>query len=70
MITLQETNLKSKKKLSLPGYKCFSRNRFDGHMGGVATCVVSKDSEEVLKVTEGEVSNEFIITRHAHLLSL
>ena len=64
VITLNETNLKKNKKLNIHGYKCFNRNRIEGNMGGVATCVLESDISNTLKVTEGKEQNEFVITRH------
>ena len=63
-LTLNEINLRKNRKLIVRGFKSFNRNREEGHMGGVATCVAEVDSDQVLKVTEGKEGNEFIITRH------
>ena len=34
-------------------------------MGGVATAVANDDCDDVLKVSEGKETNEYIITRHS-----
>ena len=34
-------------------------------MGGVATYVEESDTDNVLKVSEGKESNEYIVTRHS-----
>ena len=65
VITLNETNLKGKKKLNLNGYKSFNRNRETGNIGGVSTSVANNLVDEVLKVSEGKEGNEYIITRHS-----
>ena len=59
-----ELLLKSKRKLKIPGYKCFNVNR-DGinKGGGVGICVANRDSSHVLKLKEGKF-NEFLITCH------
>ena len=64
VLTLNEINLRKNKKLKVEGFKSFNRNRSEGHMGGVATCVVDEDNEHTLKVSEGNNDNEFIVTRN------
>ena len=53
VINLNELNYKGKRKLKIPGYLCFNKNRVDMKGGGVGTCVKEMDSGEVLKVGEG-----------------
>ena len=66
LICLTESNLKKKKRLNLGGYYCFNRNRQVGNMGGVATCVAEEEECDVLKVSEGDDTNEYLITRHTN----
>ena len=65
VITINEKNLKKNKTLKIRGYSSFCRNRVNGHMGGIATCVMDNDVKSTLKVTEGNDGNEFLITRHS-----
>ena len=44
LITFNETLFKNNKKLRLPGYKCYNRNRQDTGGGGIATCIDSKEA--------------------------
>ena len=64
IVTLNEINLRNNKKVELERYKCISKNRKEGNMGGVATYVLDKDAGQTLKVSEGTEGNEYIITRH------
>ena len=54
VITVNETNLKGNNKLNLEGYKSYNRNRVNGNMGGVSTCVKNEFSMNTLKVSEGK----------------
>ena len=65
VLTLNEINLRQNKKLNIKGFKCFNKNRVNGVMGGVATCVAESDDVTTLKVSEGKDDNEFLITRHS-----
>ena len=64
VIALVETNLRKTSKLQLDGFKCFSKNRQTGNMGGVAVLVKESDSSNVIKAAEGSDENEFLVTRH------
>ena len=64
IVVINETNLKKNDKLKLEGFKCFSRNRQNAAMGGVATCVKDEHSSNTLKVSTGD-NEEYIITRHS-----
>ena len=55
--------MKKNDKLLMEGFKCFSRNRKIGSMGGIATCVNDKHADHVLKVAEGK-DDEYLVTRH------
>ena len=63
VVNINETNLKGKNKFHMAGYNCYTRNRNGGNMGGVASCVKDKYSNNTLKVSEGK-KVEFIVTRH------
>ena len=63
LCTINETNLKKNDKFSLEGFKSFTRNRQNAHMGGIATCIKNKYSNDTLKVSQGE-KEEYIVTRH------
>ena len=64
ILTVNETKVAGKKRVSLPGYKTFLRNRICNAGGGIATFVSDKICKSALKVSEGTQNNEFIITRH------
>ena len=69
LITLNETCLKSKQKIKLTNYKSFNRNRCTGQiMGGISTSVRNDEKDYVVKTTEGNKADEFLITRHANFL--
>ena len=68
VLNLVETNLKKSKKIAIDGYKCFNRNRDNKNMGGVPTLVRNENVSNVLKVTEGQKDNEFLITRHSQFV--
>ena len=65
IVTINETLLKSNKKLNIPGYSCFNRNRQCINGGGIATCVKSNEALHTLKAFEGTHDNEILITRHS-----
>ena len=65
IVTINETFLKNNRKLKIPEYLCFNRNRQDVGGGGIATCIQSKDAAHTLKVAEGAEDHEMLITRHS-----
>ena len=65
VVTINETFLKNNRKLRIPGFMCYNRNRQCNNGGGIATCVTSKDAMHALKVFEGGNDNETLITRHS-----
>ena len=69
IITINETFFKNNRKLDLPGFTCFNRNRQNVNCGGIATCVKSKDAMNSLKVFEGSNDDEILITRHGQFLT-
>ena len=70
VLNICELLLKSKRKLKIPGYKCFNVNR-DGvnRGGGVGICVANRDSSHVLKLKEGKY-NELLVTCHNQFMIL
>ena len=69
-ITLNEVGLRGKKKCSINGYNTYTRNRQQQSMGGIATSIRSDESQFCLKVDEGEINDEYLITRHCQFLKL
>ena len=65
MITLNDTNLKGKIKPKVPNYFSYEKNR-EKFKGGVATIVANHLKPNTMKVTEGEDSDEYLITRFGH----
>ena len=68
VVSINETYLKNNRRLKIPGFSCFNRNRQCMNGGGIATCVQSKDAMHTLKVFEGEDENEILITRHSQFV--
>ena len=64
IITLNEHGLKNKQKLKIPGFNSYTRNRVNQQGGGVSTSIVEAEKQSAVKVTDGDNSNEFIVTRH------
>ena len=62
MILLNDTNLKGKRKINIPKYFSYVKNR-EKNKGEVATLVVNNLKNDVIKVTEGKGNDEYIITR-------
>ena len=65
VVTLNEHGVKNKKKIIIPGFITYSRNRTNQNMGGVSTSISEKDRCSVIKVCEGSNQDEFLITRHS-----
>ena len=64
VIVLNETHFKGERKMHIPGYVAYNRNRVNKYMGGIATAIDNKEAAHALKVKEGEHDDEFLITRH------
>jgi hypothetical protein len=62
VLTINETFLKNNRKLIIPGFSCYNRNRKNVNGGGIATCIKSKDAMNTLKVFEGSNDDEILIT--------
>ena len=65
VVTINETQLRGKKKIIIPGFEAFCKNRqkYDG--GGIATCVKDVHAKDTLQIFEGNDENEILITRHS-----
>ena len=64
-LNICESNFVSEKKMKIPGYQSYSRNRRDRMSGGIVSSVLLEDSHNCLKVSEGKDANEYILTRHS-----
>ena len=64
IVTINELGYNKDKKLSIPGYHCYNRNRISQNMGGVATVIRNDEKMFAIKVDEGLDKDEFILTRH------
>ena len=64
IVTINELGYKKDKRLSIPGYHCYNRNRISQNMGGVATVIRNDEQMFAIKVDEGLDKDEFILTRH------
>ena len=60
---LNETGLKGKNKVSLPGYLTFTKNREVKSMGGISTSIKEEWKNFAVNVGQGEGEDEFLITR-------
>ena len=60
VIILNETHYRNDRKMSIPGYDTYNRNRQNKCMGGIATAICNKESMHALKVKEGEKDDEFL----------
>ena len=60
-----ETHLKKPDKFKLEGYTCFTKNRQNTPMGGIATAIANEYAANALKISEGK-SEEYIVTRHGN----
>ena len=68
LITINELGFKKQKKLTIPGYYCYSRNRISENMGGVATAIRENEKMYAIKTDEGLEKDEFLITRHSQFM--
>ena len=60
VMTLNDTNLKGKLKVKVPGYFSFNKNR-EKYKGAVATVVSNHLKHNAMKVAEGKEEDEYII---------
>ena len=63
IMTLNDTNLKGKLKVKVPGYFSFNKNR-EKYKGGVSTIVANYLKHNTMKTGEGKEEDEYMITRH------
>ena len=69
VITMNEVGYRQNKKLLIPGYECYTRNRKNNeYMGGVATAIVNDEKSTTLKILEGDNKDEFIVSRHGQFV--
>ena len=67
--TFQETNMSGRNQIKIKKYFSFQRNRKGTKsMGGVATQVSNVIKAEAMKVTEGEGSDEYLLTLLGHVV--
>ena len=66
IVTLNETGLRNRNKVNIPGYISFSRNRKEKSMGGVSTSVKLKFKPHTVNIKEGAGEDEYLITRLDH----
>ena len=55
--TINETHYQGSKKVNVPGYLTYSKNRTDKNAGGIATAVIDTDAAYCVKVDEGHGRN-------------
>ena len=60
---LNETGLRGKNKVNIPGYLSFTRNRLSKAMGGISTSVKDTYKNDTVKLCEGIEDDEFLIIR-------
>ena len=60
---LNETGLRGKNKVILPGYFSFTRNRVAKAMGGISTSIKDNWRTSTVHMGEGEGDDEFLIVR-------
>ena len=60
---LNETGLRGRNKVILPGYTTFSRNRVEKSMGGISTSIKDKMRPHVVNVGQGAGEDEYLIIR-------
>ena len=64
LLVVSESHLKFENKVKIPGYYSYSRNRKDKIQGGIITAIKEDEAKECLKVSEGQNTNEYLVTRH------
>ena len=64
LLVVSESHMKFDTKVNITGYNSYSRNRKDKSQGGIVTSIRDDEAINCLKVSEGQDSNEYIITRH------
>ena len=64
-VILNETHFQGGRKVKLPNYLTYTRNRIGKACGGISTSVINSESSNCVKVDKGKDQNEFILTRHS-----
>ena len=64
LVTINEVAFRKDKRLNLPRYSSYNKNKMKESMGGVATCIRNDEKVFALKTDEGDEKDEYIITRH------
>ena len=64
VVMISETHFHGDRKVHVPGYLTYSRNRVDKASGGLATAILNDEAQNVVRVEEGVANNEYIVTRH------
>ena len=49
VITINELGFKKNKRLTIPGYYCYNRNRTSENMGGIATAIKENEKQYAIK---------------------
>ena len=62
VLNYNELWFRGRRKLQIPGYRCYNVNHDNNKGGGVATSFVNADAAHVLKIHEG-TRNELLVTR-------
>ena len=65
VVIVNETQLVGKKKVEIPGYKCYQRNRTGIGGGGISTYVRNSLVKDTLELFKGAENDEILITRHS-----
>ena len=65
ILILNETHLQGRRKVNIPGFVSYTRNRIDKAYGGISTSVTNSESTFCVRVEEGIDDNEYILTRHS-----
>ena len=60
---LNETGLRGRNKVNVPGYLNFTKNRAEKAMGGISTSIKDKWRSSTVNVGQGEGDDEFLIVR-------
>ena len=63
MCLLNETGLRGRNKVNIPGYSSFTRNRKEKAMGGISTSFKDKMSADTVNVGQGADEDEYLIVR-------
>ena len=68
-MTINETHFHGERKVNIPGYKTYSRNRVDRASGSILTSIICSDSSDSIRVEESVGKIEFVMTRHSQFVT-